>query len=86
MSFYIERPWGKMWKLISAKKFWLKIIWVKGRTSLQSHADRTEWHFGFYKVKPREKHRLLPGLYTEFVFGKRADEDDIVRYEDDYGR
>ncbi len=75
-----------MWKLLYGKKFWLKLIAVKGRTSLQSHNKRTEWNFGFYKVKPREKHRLLPGLYLEFVYGEKADEDDIVRYEDDYGR
>lgn len=79
------RPWGKMWKLISAKKFWLKFILVKGRTSLQSHSERTEWHFGLYKVPPREKHRLLKGVYLELAYGKPR-EDDMVRYEDDYGR
>jgi D-beta-D-heptose 7-phosphate kinase/D-beta-D-heptose 1-phosphate adenosyltransferase len=74
-----------MWKIISAKKFWLKFILVKGRTSLQSHNERTEWHFGLYKVPPREKHRLLKGAYFELAYGKPKEED-IVRYEDDYGR
>lgn len=82
----MERPWGKMWKFFHTKKSWLKLIKVHGRTSLQSHNHRTEWHFGFYKVVPEEKHRLLPGWYIEYVRGKKADEDDIVRYSDDYGR
>lgn len=79
------RPWGKMWKLWHGKRTWMKIIHVHGRTSLQSHRHRTEWHLGFYKVAPHEKHRLIPGVYLEFVHGK-PDEDDIVRHEDDYGR
>lgn len=80
-----KRPWGTMWKFIHTKKVWLKFIIVRGRTSLQSHNHRTEWHFGFYKVEPKQKHRLLPGAYIEFVKGEPR-EDDIVRYEDDYGR
>lgn len=87
MSFHIKRPWGRMWKFIHHKKFWLKAIFVKGggRTSLQAHSKRTEYHFGLYKVSPMQKHRLLPGFYLEFVHGS-PDEDDIIRYEDDYGR
>ncbi len=81
----IVRPWGAMWKIFSTKHTWLKFIMVRGRTSLQSHSQRTEWHFGFYKVEPMQKHRLLPGLYFEFVRGNPR-EDDIIRYEDDYGR
>ncbi len=81
----IVRPWGTMWKLFHTEKAWLKFILVRGRTSLQSHSRRTEWHFGFYKVEPMQKHRLLPGAYFEFVHGN-PDENDIIRYEDDYGR
>ncbi|GMQ95539.1 MAG: hypothetical protein BMS9Abin13_658 [Patescibacteria group bacterium] len=82
------RPWGKMWKLIHTKHFWLKVILVKGRTSLQSHEYRTEYHIsirGIKKIKKRKKHRMEKGLYIEIATG-RPDEDDIVRYEDDYGR
>lgn len=81
----IVRPWGKMWKLFHTKGAWLKFIRVYGRTSLQAHRHRTEWYFGLYKVLPMEKHRLAKGLYFEFVKGK-ADEDDVIRYEDDYER
>jgi len=80
------RPWGKMWKLFHTKKRWLKFIHVEGRTSLQAHRYRTEWHLGLYKVEPLEKHRLLKGNYFEFVSGEEASEDDIIRYSDDYGR
>lgn len=74
-----------MWRLLSTKHTWLKFILVHGRTSLQSHSQRTEWHFGFYRVDPMQKHRLLPGAYFEFVHGN-PNENDIIRYEDDYGR
>jgi len=81
----MERPWGKMWKLIKTKKFWLKFIFVRGRTSLQSHSERTEWHIGIYKVSKNEKHRLNKGIYLELALGN-PNEEDITRYEDDYGR
>ena len=81
-----RRPWGKMWTLVSGKTFWFKFLWVRGRTSLQAHKDRTEWHFGLYKVHPMEKHRLAHGAFFEFAKGRRVEEDDIIRYEDDYGR
>ena len=81
----MKRPWGRMWKLIATPRFWVKIIWAKGRLSLQSHADRTEYHFGFYKVLPGEKHRLQHGLFLEIATG-RPREEDVIRYEDDYAR
>ena len=81
----MKKPWGKMWKIIGNKKFWLKFIWVRGRTSLQSHAEREEWHFGIYKIPKNEKHRLLKGFYIELATG-HPKEEDIIRYEDDYGR
>ena len=81
----MKRPWGRMWKLIATRTFWVKIIWAKGRLSLQSHNNRTEYHFGFYKVLPGEKHRLQRGLFLEIATGN-PEEGDIVRYEDDYGR
>ena len=74
-----------MWRLISMPHFWLKVIWVRGRTSLQSHNNRTEYHFDLYKVLPREKHRMQRGLFLEIATGK-PEESDIIRYEDDYGR
>lgn len=81
----MNKPWGKMWKLIHTKNFWLKFLFVKGRTSLQSHTKRDEWHFGIYKVPKDEKHRLLKGSYIELAFGE-PEEDDVIRYEDDYNR
>jgi len=81
----MKRPWGKMWKIASGKNFWVKFLWVPGRTSMQAHRHRTEWHFGLYKVAPLEKHRLSHGAFLELIIGK-PDEDDIIRYEDDYGR
>jgi len=84
----MKRPWGKMWKIIATKKFWLKVIWVKGRTSLQSHQNRTEYHLslkGIKKIKSNEKHRMEKGLYLELAFGQPKEED-IIRYEDDYDR
>ncbi len=81
----MKKPWGRTWKLIKAKKFWLKLIFVKDRTSLQSHAERTEWHIGIYKLPKNEKHRLSKGFFIELAFGEPKEED-IIRYEDDYGR
>lgn len=82
---HMKTPWGRMWRFISFPGFWAKIIWVRGRTSLQSHANRTEYHFGFYKVNPGEKHRMQHGLFLEIATGK-PEESDIIRYEDDYKR
>lgn len=83
-----RRPWGWMIKFIHTKKFWLKLIRVTGRTSLQSHRFRTEYHIsikGIKKIKLREKHRIISGWYIELAFG-RPNEYDIIRHEDDYGR
>lgn len=84
----IERPWGKMWLLVSLPTFWIKIILVRGRTSLQAHEHRTEYHIslhGIKKVVPLQVHRLGVGTYLELAFGAPREED-IIRYEDDYGR
>ena len=81
----MKTPWGKMYRLINLKRFWFKILFVRGRTSLQSHKDRTEWHLGLYKVNPNEKHRLQNGVFFEIAIGDLR-ENDIIRYEDDYGR
>lgn len=126
---YEKRPWGRMWTIFGTSRFWLKFLIVGSSTSLQSHSGRTEWHFGFYKITPKnkphilpgayiklvsgkkpplgssinedgryewhfglyrvmpqEKHRLFRGVYFEFVHGANVDENDIVRYEDVYGR
>lgn len=81
----ISRPWGWMVTLLSGKTFWVKFLRVKGRTSLQSHKYRTEWHFGLYKVPKKEKHRMAHGWFLELALGKPR-ESDITRYEDDYNR
>jgi len=88
-----EKPWGKMWLLIHTTHFWLKIIKVNnnGRTSLQAHEHREEYHikmnrpFGFKKITIMQKHRMTEGLYIEIATGK-PEETDIIHYEDDYGR
>lgn len=83
-----RRPWGSMVKLIHTKHFWLKCIVVHGRTSLQSHSRRTEYHLGttgIKKVVPGKIHRMTRGIYLEIAVGD-PQEEDITRYEDDYGR
>lgn len=88
------RPWGWMVKLIHRPTFWLKLIWVSTRNSLQSHEKRREIHIKFeWALKPwsvkkipvREVHRMTRGLYLEIALGEPR-EDDIKRYEDDFGR
>ena len=83
-----RRPWGVMLKCVHTKRFWMKFIFVTGRTSLQSHNRRTEYHIGtkgIQKITPLQVHRMTKGAYIEFAFGLPS-ENDIVRYEDDYGR
>jgi len=73
---------------IRTQRFWLKIIHVKGRTSLQSHKRRTEYHIsikGIQKITPHQRHRMTKGVYIECAFGLPSEED-IVRFEDDYDR
>ena len=73
---------------ISTQKFWMKFLLVRGRTSLQSHSNRTEYHIsirGIQKVKPQKIHRINRGMYIEIATGE-PHENDIIRYEDDYGR
>ncbi len=84
-KFFTKKPWGGMWKLIKTKKFWLKFIFVQGRTSLQSHQERTEYQCGVWKVKPSEKHIMQNGVFFELAIGNPKEED-IIRYKDDYGR
>ena len=86
------RPWGKMWKLLWGHTWWLKVILVRGRTSLQWHFNRNEIHLRilpFPKIKYVRKfrrHRMEKGLYIEIAFGGYCSEGDIIRVEDDYGR
>jgi cytidyltransferase-like protein len=80
-----KRPWGYMVTLFKTKSMWVKFIHAKGRLSLQNHKNRTEYHLGFTKVLPGEKHRLQRGMFFELATGKPTEED-IVRYEDDYNR
>jgi hypothetical protein len=71
-----------------SKHLWVKVLRVTGRTSLQSHEYRKEYHLSFFKcrvVPIGEKHRMTPGLYLEIATGEPR-EDDNIRYEDDYGR
>lgn len=88
MRFLDKRPWGWMFKFIHTRHCWIKLIHVIGRTSLQSHKQRTEYHLSFWcikKINPLEKHRMEPGWYIEYAHGIPTEED-IVRYQDDYGR
>lgn len=85
MAIFEKRPWGWMIKLIHTKWFWLKFLRVKGRTSLQSHDHRAEWHIGLYKVDKKDVHRMQKGWFVELATGMPF-EDDITRYEDDYDR
>lgn len=82
---YTKRPWGFFIKFLSGRKFWLKFLWIKGRTSLQSHKNRDEWHLGLYKIKKGEIHRIQHGIFIELALGKPK-ENDIIRIEDDYDR
>jgi len=79
------RPWGWMIKIFHFEKLWFKFLRVKGRTSLQTHKNRTEWHLGLYRVDPGDMHRMQKGWFFELAIGK-PNEDDIERYEDDYDR
>ncbi len=79
------RPWGWMVRVISNRYFWVKVLRVKTRTSLQKHKDRTEWHLGLYKVLPGDVHRMQRGVFVEVAYGRPV-EADIERLEDDYGR
>jgi len=81
----LKRPWGWMITLFKTRNFWIKVLRVKGQTSYQSHKNRTEYHFGFSKVLPDEKHRMSHGIFLEIATGK-PEEEDIIRYEDEYGR
>ena len=77
-----------MFTLIHTNWFWVKILHVKGRTSLQSHERRTEYHIsimGVRRVHPKERHRMESGVYIEFAYGDPYEED-VIRFEDDYGR
>ena len=81
----IYKPWGFFITLLKGKNFWFKFLRVRGRTSLQRHKLRTEWHFGFYRVDPGDVHRMQHGYFFEFAYGNPREED-IERLEDDYGR
>ncbi len=80
-----NRPWGWYRTLLKLPFLWIKILKVEEgqRTSLQSHENRAELHIAL--VPKRKKHRLYSGTYLEIAWGK-PEEEDIVRYNDDYGR
>lgn len=80
-----KRPWGWMIKFIHTKKFWIKLLRVKGQTSYQSHKNRTEYHIGICRVDPGDKHRMSHGWFIEIATG-RPNENDIERFEDKYDR
>lgn len=87
-----KRPWGWFVTLIKRPTWWLKFLYVSGRTSLQYHNDRAEYVFGirptklvFTRIKPWQEHRMENGIYFEVATGKPS-EDDIVRIQDDYNR
>ena len=80
-----HRPWGWMVKFFHFESMWLKFLRVKGRTSLQTHKHRTEWHIGLYRIDPGDIHRMQKGFFFELALG-RPNENDIERLEDDYKR
>ena len=81
----VSRPWGLFVKLLHTSSVWLKLLFIKGQTSYQSHSKRDEYFIGVFKVPRGEKHRLSRGIYIELGIGE-PNEDDIVRYEDNYDR
>lgn len=82
-----RRPWGWFIRLFNTPFFWVKLIKIHPghRTSLQSHKMRSEIHLSIQYFGKERKHRMNEGLYLEFAFGRPV-ENDIERYEDDYGR
>lgn len=88
MQRMVRKPWGFYITLAQRPTWWLKFLFVWGKTSLQKHSHRSEFHVGtrgIKIVKPEEYHRLSWGLYIEYAWGNPA-EADIVRIQDDYGR
>ena len=109
--FTIERPWGKFRQFTHNSLSTVKIHRMNGggKTSLQSHAKRSEfWHIisgsgiiqigdkkynvvegDEYSVAIGVKHRWIAGssgmVLLEVAIGD-FDEEDITRYEDEYGR
>lgn len=81
------RPWGWFIRIFNLPFVWVKFIKVNGghRTSLQSHKFRDELHISFRFIKRGQIHRMGDGVHFEVAFGK-PDENDIIRYADDYGR
>ncbi len=90
---FMKRPWGWMVRLVHFDRFWIRLVWVTPgkRTSKQLHCRRTEYHIHIPKFWnstryfPYERHRMDGGLYLEIAFGEPR-EDDIVTFQDDYGR
>lgn len=82
-----KKPWGWFIRLVNTRFFWVKLIKVNPghRTSLQSHDKRSELHLSINYFGKGEKHRMGQGWYIEFALG-RPREEDIKRYDDDYGR
>ena len=86
-----RRPWGWMIKIWHSKNIWIKLLHVYTRNSLQSHENREEYHIRLPWVwlskfiAKKEVHRMTRGWYIEIATGTPT-ENDITRYEDDYGR
>lgn len=104
---WTERPWGGFFSIINNYyELSIKLLFVEGRTSLQSHKERSE---RFYCVggeatieKDGREFKLSAGDTTFIPTGAKHrisgkcviievsighfDENDIERFEDDYGR
>lgn len=83
------RPWGWMLTIFSAPGIWLKILRVRGRTSLQYHHTRSELQIGTGGIRfvpALQNHRVERGIWLELAWGSSVREGDIVRLDDDYGR
>jgi len=80
-----KRPWGYFQILLKGKKWWLKKIALEnGATSLQSHKERDEiW---ILYIPKGTQHKIKgKGAFHEIAIGNPKEED-IKRYQDDYGR
>jgi len=96
-AFQVEKPWGNFRQFTHNSSSTVKIITVNPgeALSLQSHKKRAEfWKVdigegGECEVPQGSKHRLAAGrsgiMVLEIATGN-FDENDIVRFEDKYGR
>jgi mannose-6-phosphate isomerase len=89
MNEFDQRPWGNYTVLDEGENFKVKRIEVlpEKRLSYQSHKRRAEHWFVVgdkHRVENPDAKELL--IFIETQTGDYFGEDDIERYEDDFGR